>query len=661
MQTIDQLAINTLRILSIEAIEKANSGHPGLPLGAAPVGYMLWAKHLKHNPKKPEWIDRDRFVLSAGHGSMLLYSLLHVFGYGVTTEDLKNFRQFKSKTPGHPEFGLTQGVEATTGPLGQGIANAVGMAIAERFLAAKLNKDDISIIDHYTYALHGDGCLMEGISYEAASLAGSLGLSKLILLYDSNNITIEGSTSTNFTEDVAKRFEAMNWHVLFVEDANNLEKLDKAIVEAKHQSTKPSILILKSKIGYGSPRAGSEKAHGEPLGEKNIEATKQFLHWDYTENFFVPNEVKSHIQSLQDHFSSNYDQWHSNWSTYQEKYPQLALELETWFNGKVDLSYEDVEKYLSKEDKNIATRVLGGEILNQFTQIIPNIIGGSADLNPSTKTYMTGKGDFQDSHSGQNLHYGVREHAMAGISNGIAYHGGLKTFASTFFVFSDYMKPSIRLSAISNLPVVYIFTHDSVGVGEDGPTHQPIEHLAALRSMPGIVTFRPADKKETLAAYLHGFTSPDMPTAIMLTRQNLPPLSTTSKDALKGAYIVLGDSKTLPDLVLISSGSELHATLEAGKIIESKGYLVRVVSMPSPELFEMQNPEYKKLILPDQVRKRVSVEAGSSFGWHKYVGLDGITLSIDHYGESAPAGCLFPHFGFTTENIVEIGLDLLKK
>ncbi len=661
MQTIDQLAINTLRILSIEAIEKANSGHPGLPLGAAPVGYMLWAKHLKHNPKKPEWIDRDRFVLSAGHGSMLLYSLLHVFGYGVTTEDLKNFRQFKSKTPGHPEFGLTQGVEATTGPLGQGIANAVGMAIAERFLAAKLNKDDISIIDHYTYALHGDGCLMEGISYEAASLAGSLGLSKLILLYDSNNITIEGSTSTNFTEDVAKRFEAMNWHVLFVEDANNLEKLDKAIVEAKHQSTKPSILILKSKIGYGSPRAGSEKAHGEPLGEKNIEATKQFLHWDYTENFFVPNEVKSHIQSLQDHFSSNYDQWHSNWSTYQEKYPQLALELETWFNGKVDLSYEDVEKYLSKEDKNIATRVLGGEILNQFTQIIPNIIGGSADLNPSTKTYMTGKGDFQDSHSGQNLHYGVREHAMAGISNGIAYHGGLKTFASTFFVFSDYMKPSIRLSAISNLPVVYIFTHDSVGVGEDGPTHQPIEHLAALRSMPGIVTFRPADKKETLAAYLHGFTSSDMPTAIMLTRQNLPPLSTTSKDALKGAYIVLGDSKTLPDLVLISSGSELHATLEAGKIIESKGYLVRVVSMPSPELFEMQNPEYKKLILPDQVRKRVSVEAGSSFGWHKYVGLDGITLSIDHYGESAPAGCLFPHFGFTTENIVEIGLDLLKK
>jgi transketolase len=554
---------------------------------------------------------------------------------------------------------LTKGIEATTGPLGQGIANAVGMALAEKFLAAHFNREDLPIIDHYTYALHGDGCLMEGISYESASLAGSLGLSKLILLYDSNDITIEGSTSSNFTEDVGKRFESMGWQVLFVSDANQMKDIDSAISAAKQESSKPSILIIKSKIGYGSPRAGTEKAHGEPLGEKNITETKQFLNWNDASEFFVPEEVTSHIQNMQEEFHAKYTRWQSTWENYQEKYPDLAAELKNWFGGPQTLQYEDLESFLPPNDASYATRSLGGEILNHLTQVIPNLIGGSADLNPSTKTYLVGKGDFHTTPTGQNIHFGVREHAMGGIVNGIAYHGGLRPFASTFFVFSDYMKPSIRLSALSKLPVVYIFTHDSIGVGEDGPTHQPVEHLAALRSMPGIVTFRPADKKEVLAAYLKAFTSSASPYAILLTRQNLPTLPTTSKDAGRGAYIVLGDPSKTPQILLIASGSELSPTYEAGKILEEKGYGVRVVSMPSPELFEMQDPAYKKTILPDHIRKRISVEAGSSFGWHKYLGLDGIAISLDRFGESAPANTLFEHFGFTTENIVKEALKYL--
>ncbi|MBE6067386.1 MAG: transketolase [Clostridium lundense] len=662
MNNVDNLAVNTIRFLSAEAIEKANSGHPGLPLGSAPMAYALWSKNMKHNPKNPKWIDRDRFVLSAGHGSMLIYSLLHLFGYGLTIEDLKNFRQWGSKTPGHPEYKHTVGVETTTGPLGQGFCNAVGMAISESYLAEKFNKPDFKMINHYTYTLVGDGCLMEGITSEAASLAGTLGLGKLIALYDSNNISIEGHTDIAFRENVGKRFEAYNWQVINVEDGNDIEAIDKAIKEAKNEENKPSLIIVKTHIGYGCPaKQGKSSAHGEPLGLENIGASKEFLKWAYKDEFYVPDEVRDHMKNLQNDFSKEEENWNELKKKYDENYPELAKEWDLWFGNKLNVDLLNDESFWSF-DKKMATRASSGELINRLTKVIPNLIGGSADLAPSNKTYMKDKGDFsKEDRSGANLHYGVREHAMAAIGNGIALHGGLKTFVSTFFVFSDYMKASMRLSALMGLPVTYVLTHDSIGVGEDGPTHEPIEQLAALRSIPNMTVYRPADSKETAAAWYHAITHEEGPTALVLTRQNLPLYDETGKEALKGAYILKDSEKATPDVILMATGSEVELIYEASKVLKEKGIDARVVSMPSLEVFEAQGEEYKEKILPMNIRKRVAVEAASSFGWHKYVGLDGEIISIDTFGASAPAEILFREFGFTVENVVEKVEKLISK
>ncbi|WP_097025376.1 transketolase [Clostridium peptidivorans] len=662
MNNVDNLAVNTIRFLSAEAIEKANSGHPGLPLGAAPMAYTLWAKNMKHNPKNPNWIDRDRFVLSAGHGSMLIYSLFHMFGYGLTIDDLKNFRQWGSKTPGHPEYKHTVGVETTTGPLGQGFCNAVGMAISESYLAEKFNKPDFEMINHYTYTLVGDGCLMEGITSEAASLAGTLGLGKLIALYDSNNISIEGHTDIAFRENVGKRFEAYNWQVLYVEDGNDIESIDKTIKEAKNEESKPSLIIVKTHIGYGCPaKQGKSSAHGEPLGVDNIGASKEFLKWAYKDEFYVPDEVRNHMENLQNDFSKEEGTWNELKKKYDGSYPELAKEWDLWFANKLNVDLLNDESFWSF-DKKMATRASSGELINRLAKVLPNLIGGSADLAPSNKTYMKDKGDFsKEDRSGANLHFGVREHAMAAIGNGIALHGGLKTFVSTFFVFSDYMKASMRLSALMGLPVTYVLTHDSIGVGEDGPTHEPIEQLAALRSIPNMTVYRPADSKETAAAWYHAITHEEGPTALVLTRQNLPLYDETGREALKGAYILKDSEKDIPDAILMATGSEVELIYEASKVLKEKGIDVRVVSMPSLEVFEAQGEEYKEKILPMNIRKRVAVEAASSFGWHKYVGLDGEIISIDRFGASAPAEILFKEFGFTVENVVEKVEKLMNK
>lgn len=662
MKNLDTKTINTIRILSAEAIQKANSGHPGLPLGAAPMAYTLWAKNMKHNPKNPNWINRDRFVLSAGHGSMLIYSLLHLFNYGLTMEDLKNFRQWGSKTPGHPEYGHTVGVETTTGPLGQGIANAVGMAMAEEYLAEKFNKPGYELMNHYTYALVGDGCLMEGISSEAASLAGTLGLDKLIVLYDSNNITIEGNTDIAFTEDVAGRFKAYNWQVISVEDGNDVEAIDEAIKEAKADKERPSIVIIKTEIGYGCPaKQGKSSAHGEPLGEDNLKTTREFLKWTDEEEFFVPKEVREYMSKKVEELSKEEYKWNKLKEEYDNKYPELSKEWELWFSGKIEkdlLNDEDFWKF----EKKMATRAASGEVINRLADAVPNLIGGSADLAPSNKTYMKNRGDFsKENRKGSNLHFGVREHAMAAIANGMYLHGGLKVFVSTFFVFSDYMKPSMRLSALMNLPITYVLTHDSIGVGEDGPTHEPIEQLASLRSIPNMTVFRPADAKETAAAWYYAITKEDGPVSLVLSRQNLPLYDETGKDALKGAYILKDAEDKKPDIILMATGSEVELIYEGAKVLEEKGIKVRVVSMPSLELFEKQSKEYKEEVLPSNVTKRLAVEAASSFGWHKYLGFDGDILSIDHFGASAPGDVLFKEFGFTVENLVKKAEEVLNK
>ncbi|BDR64277.1 transketolase [Clostridium tetani] len=662
MNKLDTTAINTIRILSAEAIQKSNSGHPGLPLGSAPMAYTLWAKNMKHNPKNPNWTNRDRFVLSAGHGSMLIYSLLHLFNYGLTMEDLKDFRQWGSKTPGHPEYGHTIGIETTTGPLGQGVANAVGMAMAEAYLAEKFNKPGCELIDHYTYSLVGDGCLMEGISSEAASLAGTLGLDKLIVLYDSNNITIEGNTDIAFTEDVKGRFEAYNWQVINVEDGNDVEAIDKAIKEAKSDKKRPSIIIIKTQIGYGCPaKQGKSSAHGEPLGEENLKITREFLKWGHEEEFFVPEEVREYMKEKVEELSKEEEEWNKLKEEYDNKYPELAKEWELWFSGKIEkdlLNDEDFWKF----EKKTATRAASGDVINRLAAVVPNLIGGSADLAPSNKTYMKDKGDFsKEDRKGANLHFGVREHAMAAIANGMYLHGGLKVFVSTFFVFSDYMKPSMRLSALMNLPITYVLTHDSIGVGEDGPTHEPIEQLASLRSIPNMTVFRPADAKETAAAWYYAITKEDGPVSLVLSRQNLPLYNETGKDALKGAYILKDTEDKKPDIILMATGSEVELIYEGAKILEEKGIKVRVVSMPSLEVFEKQSKEYKEEVLPSNVTKRLAVEAASSFGWHKYLGFDGDILSIDHFGASAPGDVLFKEFGFTIENLVKKAEEVLNK
>ncbi len=650
---LDRLSIDAIRVLSADAIEKSKSGHPGLPLGSATMAYILWTK-MNHSGKNPNWDNRDRFILSAGHGSMLEYSLLHLFGYGITIEDIKNFRQLGSLTPGHPEYGHTKGVEITTGPLGQGVCNAVGMAIAESHLAEKFNKPGYEVVNHNTYAIVGDGCLMEGISAEASSLAGTLGLGKLIVLYDSNNISIEGNTDIAFREDVAKRYEAYNWQVIKVNDGNDIEAVEKAIEEAKNETTKPSIIIVKNQIGFGCPeKQGKASAHGEPLGTENVKAMKENLGWNQ-EDFYVPKEVYSNMDNYINLGIEKEKHWNDLFEDYRNAYPKLAEEYCKWISRTIDSEALLNNKDFWNFEKAMATRESSGIIINRLAELIPNLIGGSADLAPSNKSYMNGKGDFsEENRSGRNLHFGVREHAMAAITNGIYAHGGLKAFCATFFVFSDYMKGAMRLSALMNLPVTYVLTHDSIGVGEDGPTHQPIEQLAALRSMPNMTVFRPADSKETAAAWYYAVTNGSSPTSIVLSRQTLPLYDGSAKRALNGGYIIKDSKKEIPDAILMASGSEVELIYKAADELENQGIDVRVVSIPSFEIFDSQDKEYKESVLPNKVRKRIAVEALSSFGWHKYVGLDGEVISLDTFGASGKAEELFKKFGFTVENVVK--------
>jgi transketolase len=653
---IEEMSVNAIRVLSADAIQKANSGHPGLPLGTAPVAYELFAKHMNYNPHNPDWVNRDRFVLSGGHGSMLLYSLFHLFGIGnLSLEEVKNFRQFGSLTPGHPEYGHTVGVEATTGPLGQGMAMAVGMAMAEAHLSSVFNKEGFPVVDHYTYVLGGDGCMMEGISSECFSLAGTLGLSKLIVFYDSNNISIEGSTDIAFTEDVVTRFKAFGFQTIEVEDGNDLEAIGKAIEEAKADKTRPSLIKVNTLIGYGCPaKQGKASAHGEPLGVDNVAALKENINWPCKGDFEVPKEVYDHYKELADNMAKAEDKWNELFAAYVEKYPEMKELWDNYFDGYDMSDLFNSDEYWAKGDKPEATRSTSGTILNMIKKAMPNLIGGSADLAPSNKTNMKNAGDFsKDNYAGTNLHFGVREQAMAAIGNGLALHGGLKAFVATFFVFSDYVKPMARLSALMKLPLTYVFTHDSIGVGEDGPTHEPIEQLAAFRSLPDFTVFRPCDRTETAAAWMYAVENECGPTGLVLTRQNLPQMEGSSKDALKGGYVIAESEKAVPDAIIIASGSEVSLAVNAKEELKKSGIDVRVVSMPSMELFDKQSAEYKESVLPNAVRKRVAVEALSDFGWYKYVGLDGKVIAMEGFGASGPAATLFEHFGFTVDNVVK--------
>ena len=653
MSNIDNLSVNAIRVLSADAVQKANSGHPGLPLGAAAIGYELWANHMNHNPKNPSWENRDRFVLSGGHGSTLLYSLLHLFGYGLTLDDLKNFRQWGSKTPGHPEYGVTTGVEASTGPLGAGMAMAVGMAMAETHLAAKFNKEGYPVVDHYTYVLGGDGCMMEGINYEAFSLAGTLKLNKLIVLYDSNKISIEGNTDIAFTEDVPARFKAMGFKVLEVKDGNDISEIGKAIEEAKEDKESPSFIKINTKIGFGSPKEGSADVHGAPLGADNIIAMKKTLGWPSEEPFFVPDEVYENYKAKAENLAKKEEEWNKLFKDYCEKFPKMKTLWDEYKDETKAGKLLDDEDFWSYDEKADATRNLSGKVLNKLSAKLPNLFGGSADLAPSNKSYVNGAGDYSaENYAGRNVHFGVRELAMTGIGNGLVLHG-LKAYVSTFFVFSDYVKPMARLASLMEIPLTFILTHDSIGVGEDGPTHEPIEQLAEFRAMPNFNVFRPADATETIAAWYSAVTSKETPTALVLTRQNLPQLAGSSKEALKGGYVVADSSKETPDAIIIASGSEVSLSIEAKEVLAKEGVDVRVVSMPCMDIFEKQSLEYKEKVLPKAVRARVAVEALSEFGWGKYVGLDGKTVCLDRFGASAPADVLFKEFGFTTENVVK--------
>lgn len=658
---IDQLSVNTLRFLSVEAIQKAKSGHPGLPMGAAPAAYALWAKNMRMNPADPKWDDRDRFVLSAGHGSALLYSLLHLFGYNITIDDLKNFRQLDSNTPGHPEYDIERGIETASGPLGQGIAGAVGMAIAETYLAAQFNRPGYDVVNHYTYALCGDGCLMEGVSAEAASLAGTLKLGKLVVLYDCNNITIEGDTCTSFTEDVLKRFEAYGWQTITVEDGNDVDAIDKAIKEAKAEADKPSIIKIMTKIGYGAPnKQGKASAHGEPLGEEEIVLAKENLGWEYKEDFYVPEQVKENISDITKAGAETEKEWKTVFEAYAKEYPELAEQWNNWHNGELPdlLNNEDYWTY----EGDIATRASSEKVLNKLSKLVPNLIGGSADLAPSNKSVMKDREYYSpENRTGSNMHFGIREFAMTVIANGMYLHGGLRPYIAGFFVFSDYMKAGLRMSALMGLPVISIFTHDSIGVGEDGPTHQPIEHLAALRSMPNYTVIRPCDSRETAAAWYAALSRKTSPTGIILSRQNLPLLDGTGKEALKGAYILKNSKKETPDVILMATGSEVELIYKAWDILQEKGIDARVISMPSWEIFEEQSDEYRESVIPMSVRKRVAVEAAGDFGWHKYVGLDGEVISMNGYGASAPAGKLFEKYGFTVDNVVDTVIRVMNR
>ncbi|MDD5018178.1 MAG: transketolase [Eubacteriales bacterium] len=660
MNKVERLSINTVRVLAAEGVEKANSGHPGLPLGAAPMTYALWANHLKHNPKNPSWADRDRFVLSAGHGSMLLYAMLHIFGYGVSLEDIKNFRQFGSKTAGHPEYGHAPGIETTTGPLGQGVANAVGMAMAEAHLAAMFNKDGYNVVDHYTYVLTGDGCLMEGVSSEASSLAGTQKLGKLIMLYDRNKITIEGEIDFAFDEDVAKRYEAYGWQVLRVADGNeDIDSISKAIAAAKAETGKPSLIIINTQIGYGCPAVqGSASCHGAPLGADNVAALKQTLGWDYSESFYVPDEVKAQAAERQKSYDAAEQKWNAMFAKYRAAYPDMAVLWDQCF-GKIDQSIL-ADKALYQFDKAMATRASSGIMLNRLAERLPGLFGGSADLGPSNKSVLSKKTYFSSGDRlGQNIHYGIREFAMAAIANGQALHGGIVPYVATFFIFTDYLKNAVRMSALMGLPVIYVMTHDSIGVGEDGPTHQPIEQLACMSATPNTHMWRPADSRETAAAYISALGA-SAASVIALSRQDLPLYEGTGEAALRGAY-VLKDFGSNPEVILIGTGSEVELCMGAGQKLSRQGISARVVSMPCMDVFEEQSEEYKQSVLPNALDKRVVVEAATSFGWAKYAGCKGEIIALDHFGASAPAKKLFEEYGLTVDNVVAKAKAVLGK
>ncbi len=649
---IDELVINTIRFLSVDQVERARSGHPGMPLGASHIIYIIFDRFLKFNPKNPNWINRDRFVLSAGHASAMLYATLFMFGYDVTIEDLKNFRQLGSRTPGHPESWILPGVEATTGPLGQGFGNAVGMAIAERFLSARYNREGYPVIDHYTYVLCSDGDLMEGVSYEAAAIAGHLRLRKLIVIWDNNKVSIDGDTSLAWSEDVLKRFEALGWHVQHIEDGYNLELLERAIKEAK-ESDRPSFISVRTHIGYGSPLQDTPKVHGAPLGKENVIETKKRFGWPL-EEFYVPKEALEYTRRHIQLGKEREEEWRRMFEEYKKKFPDLAEELERSFRKEWSLEWV---KEVPKFTEPLATRKASGKVLNVMADYIPNMVGGSADLSESNNTILFNYKDMQaESPEGRNIHYGVREHAMGTILNGMAYHGGILPYGGTFLVFSDYMRPTIRIAAMAGLQVIYVFTHDSIGLGEDGPTHQPIEQLPSLRLIPNLWVIRPADANEVRVAWEVAVSRKEGPTAIILTRQTVPLIDRSKypseENLKKGAYI-LADTKGEPDLIIIATGSEVHVALGTKEILEEKGIKVRVVNMPCMELFELQDESYKEEVLPRSVKRRVSIEAARGSCWHKYVGEEGLIISMETFGKSAPGKVLFEHFGFSPEKVAE--------
>jgi transketolase len=675
---LDNLCINTIQFLSVDAVEKANSGHPGLPMGAAPMAYVLWTRFLKHNPTNPSWIDRDRFVLSAGHGSMLLYSLLHLTGYDLPIEQIQLFRQWGSKTPGHPERGLTPGVETTTGPLGQGFANSIGMAIAEDYLAARYNRTDFQIVDHHTYALVSDGDLMEGVSSEAASLAGHLKLGKLICLYDDNHITLSAGTNIAFTEDRAMRFQAYGWHTQTVENGNDLAAIECALSVAKSEKQRPSLILVHTHLGYGSPnKQDTFEAHGSPLGEKEVKLTKQASGWPLDPTFYIPDAAFAHFRRAFETGQQAEAEWNAKFTEYTKAFPDLAKEFQQGMTGELPKGWDAGVPSFPADPKGMATRVASGKVLNEIDKKLPSLIGGSADLDPSTHTALRAMGDFENprdeagnlqgsagggwSYGGRNLHFGVREHGMGAIANGLAAHGGIIPFAATFLIFSDYMRPPIRLAALMGLGVIYVFTHDSIALGEDGPTHQPIEQLASLRAIPELIVIRPCDANETAVAWRVAIESRDRPVALIFTRQSVPTLDRTHFGAAeglrRGAYILQDAGK--PDLILIGTGSEVSLLVRAGENLTKEGMQVRIVSMPSWKLFDAQPQSYRDSVLPPSIHARLSVEAGSTQGWCKYVGGGGDVIGVDRFGASAPGEVVMREYGFTVENICQRAMELV--
>lgn len=662
---LDELCVNTIRMLSADGVEKAKSGHPGMPMGAASMAYVLWTRFLRHHPHKPDWPNRDRFVLSAGHGSMLLYSLLHLTGYDLPLAELKNFRQWGSRTPGHPEQGLTPGVETTTGPLGQGFTNGVGMAIAESYLAARFNRSGHTIVDHYTYGIVSDGDLMEGVSHEAASLAGHLKLGKLIYLYDDNRISIEGSTDIAFSEDRMARFKAYGWHVQNVEDGNDLAAIEKAIAAAQAQNRSPSIISVRTHIGYGSPnKQDTAGVHGEPLGSEEIILSKQNLKWPVDPPFLIPEEALNYFREALEKGKVLESEWQALMQSYTETHPEIAAEWRRWINGELPDGWDKDIDLFPPDAKGVATRVASGTVLNAIAPNVANLIGGSADLAPSTKTLINEESDFQAAqYEGRNMRFGVREHAMGSILNGMSLHGGLIPYGATFLVFSDYMRPAIRLAALTDLNIIYVFTHDSIGLGEDGPTHQPIEHLAALRTIPNLTVIRPCDANETAEAWRFAIQNKKGPVALVLTRQNTPTLDReifAAADGLhRGAYTLSDAKDGKPDVILLASGSEVHIALQAADTLTEKDISVRVVSMPSWELFDHQPEAYRREVLPPQTSIRLAIEAGIPQGWHRYVGSNGAVIGLDHFGASAPYQILYEKFGITANALVEKAMALL--